>query len=247
MNIQLKTALVLSGMLLLLQGCSSNVNLNRPIDQLYKDGEISFQKGKYKDALAQWKRVQESFPPPELSARTEINIADAHLLNKEYIEAAVEYDNFRKLHPSHELVGYALFGQALSNFKQIKGIDTDQTPLKNAQVLFESYLKLYPNGANTLDAQEKIRECRDKQLQYELYIGRFYWRTKEYSAAAGRLEGALYNFSDLPRSDETLFLLGRVYVDQGQKSKGREIYARLLKEYPKSSFAPEVKKLSDKL
>ncbi len=247
MKIRSKTALVLCLTALLFQGCSANVNLNKSLDQLFKDGEISFQKGKYGDALAQWKKVQESFPPPELAARVEINIADAHFLKKEYIEAAVEYENFRKLHPSHELAGYALFGQALSNFKQIKGIDTEQTPLKNSQALFESYLKLYPNGANTLDVELKIRECRDKQLQYELYIGRFYWRTRAYSAAAGRLEGALYSFSDLPRSDETLFLLGRTYVDQGEKAKGREVFARLLKEYPKSSFIPEVKKIAAKL
>ena len=245
---ELFKAILVLIVILLSQGCSStNVNLSKPVDQLYRDGEISFQKGQYKDALAQWKRVRESLPEAELAARTEINIADAHFLEKEYIEAAVEYENFCKLHPNHELAGYALYGQALSNFKQIKKFDTDQVPLKNSKILFESYLKRYPNGANSLDAQEKIRECRDKQLQYELYIGKFYWRTHEYSAAVGRLEGALYNFSDLPRSDETLFFLGQAYVDQGETSKGREVYSRLLKEYPKSSFAPEAEKRINKL
>lgn len=238
--------LLAAAVLLQLHGCAE-VKLNKPIEQLYKDGEVSFDNGKYEDALVQWRRVKESFPPPDLAARTEINIADAYFLHKEYIEAAAEYDNFRKMHPSHELAGYALFGQGLSNFMQIKGIDTDQTPVKNALAIFESYVKLYPNGANILDVKEKIRACRDKQLQYELYVGGYYLRTDSIPAAIGRLEGALYSFSDLPRSDETLYYLGQAYLAGGQKPKGRDVLARLLKEYPASKLAPDAKRVIDRL
>lgn len=227
--------------LTLLQGCAE-LKLNKSTDELYRDGEVSFQKGKYEDAVIQWRRVKESFPPPELSARVEINIADAYFLNKDYIEAAAEYENFRKLHPNHELMGYALYGQGLSNFKQIKGIDTDQTPVKNALSLFESYTKLYPGGANLPDVQARIVDCRDKQLQYELYVGKFYLRTGFYPAAIARFEEALKGFGDLPRSDETLFYLGSAYVENGQKPKGQEVYTRLLKEHATSSFVPEAKK-----
>jgi len=246
MRIRFKVAFIVISMALLQQGCSK-LNLNKPVEQLYRDGEVSFQKRRYEDALAQWKRVKESYPSPELSARTEINIADAYFLNKEYIEAAAEYDNFRKLHPSHELAGYALFGQGLSYYHEIKGIDTDQTPVKNALGIFESYLRLYPNGASTLDVQEKIRSCRDKQLQYELYVAKFYLRTVAYPAAIGRFEGALYSFFDLPRNDETLFFLGRAYLNSGQKEKGREVYSRLLNEYSSSKYVPDAKKAIDKL
>jgi len=245
MKIRFEFFLVFICTALLLEGCSE-LKLNKPVDELYRDGEVSFQKRKYEDALAQWKRVKESFPPPEMSARTEINIADAYFLNKDYIEAAAEYENFRKLHPSHELAGYALFGQGMSYFSQIKGIDTDQTPVKNSLAIFESYLKLYPNGANTLEVQDKIRACRDKQLQYELYVGRYYLRTKSYPAAIARFEKALYSFVDLPRSDETLFYLGQAYLKGGQEPKVREVYTRLLKEHSNSKFVPDIKKVIDK-
>lgn len=58
--------------LTLLQGCAE-LKLNKSTDELYRDGEVSFQKGKYEDAVIQWRRVKESFPSPELSARVEIN------------------------------------------------------------------------------------------------------------------------------------------------------------------------------
>ena len=230
-------SLILAGMTAaLLQGCATT-KLSGPPDVLFKEGEESFKKGNYEDAIAQWKKVKESYQSPELSARAEINIADAYYLNKDYIEAAAAYEDFRKLHPKHERAGYALYRQAVSHFNQIHGIDTDQTPVKNALVTFQSYLALYPAGEHTAEVNEKIRNCRDKQLQYEIYVGRFYLKTDKYTAAIGRFETALKSFSELPRCDEVLYYLGKAYQDAKQQPKAREAFERLVKEFPSSRFS----------
>jgi outer membrane protein assembly factor BamD len=220
----------------LLQGCATT-KPSGPPDVMFKEGELAFQKGNYEDAIAQWKKVKESYQSPELSARAEINIADAYFLNKDYIEAAAAYEDFRKLHPKHERAGYALYRQAMSHYNQIHGIDTDQTPVKNALVTFQSYLAQYPGGEHTAEVTVKIRDCRDKQLQYEIYVGRFYLKTGKYTAAIGRFEAALKAFPDLPRCEEVLYYLGKSYQDAEQQSKAREAFERLVKEFPASRFA----------
>src|SRR5512133_448455 len=225
----------------LLPGCATT-NLSGPPDVMFKEGELSFQKGKYEDAIAQWKKVKESYESPELSTRAEINIADAYFLNKDFIEAAAAYEDFRKLHPGHERAGYALYRQAMSHFNQIHSIDTDQTPVKNALITFESYTRLYPKGEHLREATEKIGECRDKQLQYEIYVGRFYQRTGKYPAAIGRFEEALKAFPGLARLDEVLHYLGRSYQKAGQQAKAAEVFARLVKEFPASQYAGDAAK-----
>lgn len=225
----------------LLQGCATT-KLSGPPDVMFKEGEQSFQKGNYEDAIAQWKKVKESYQSPELSARAEINIADAYFLNKDYIEAAAAYEDFRKLHPKHERAGYALYRQAMSHYNQIHGTDTDQTPVKNALITFQSYLALYPGGEHSAEVTEKIRDCRDKQLQYEIYVGRFYLRTDKYTAAIGRFEVALKTFPELPRCDEVLYYLGKAYQETEQKAKAHEAFERLMKEFPASRYAGDAAK-----
>ncbi len=245
MKTRAKIAFLTVTIAVLLQGCATTKPSGTP-DEMFKDGEKSFQKGRYEDAIAQWKRVKESYQSPELSARAEINIADAYFLNKDYIEAAAAYEDFRKLHPKHERAAYALYRQAMSYYNQITGIDTDQTPVKNALVTFQSYLAQYPGGEYTAEVNEKIENCRDKQLQYEIYVGRFYLKTGKYTAAIGRFEVALKNFNGLPRCNEVLYYLGKAYQSAEQQTKAREAFERLVKEYPNSRFADYASKAAGK-
>jgi outer membrane protein assembly factor BamD len=241
MKKQIKAAILLFLTAVLLQGCATT-KLTGPPDELYKDGEQSFKNGNYTDAIAQWKKVKESYQSPELSTRAELGIADAYFLNKDFIEAAAAYEDFRKLHPNHEQSGFALYRQAMSYYNQISGIDTDQTPVVNARITLESYLKLYPGTQYTAEVTEKIRDCRDKQLQYEIYVGRFYLKQEKLTAAIARFEGALKLFPDLPRCDEVLYYLGLAYRDAEKAAKARETFERLVKEYPASPFVKNANK-----
>jgi outer membrane protein assembly factor BamD len=228
----------------LLQGCATP-QINQSSDALFKEGERFFQKGNYTEAIAQWKKVKESYQSPELTMQAEIGIANAYFLNKEFIESAAAYEDFRKLHPGHPQAGTALFRQGMSYYNQFTRIDTDQTPTRNALALFDSYQKLYPTGGMLVDAQIKILECRDKLLQYELYVGNFYLKTKAYKAAIGRFDEALRSYPDQNRRDEILFYLGNSYLQDGQKAKGRETFGLLSREFPDSVYLSRARKVME--
>ncbi len=224
----------------LLAGCATTPVV-KPADVLYKEAEVLFQDKSYEEAITQYKKVKETYESAELSTKAELRIADAYFLNKDYIEAAAGYEDFRKMHPKHLQAEYALFRQAVSYFNQIHGIDTDQTPVKNALATFDSYLILFPAGANQAEVRDKRSECRDKQLQYELYVGKFYLKTDAHKAAIGRFEEALKNFSEQKRRDEVLYYLRKAYLETKQNEKGDEIVVRLGKEFPDSTFLARIR------
>lgn len=233
--------------LLMLQGCASTPKADLTPEQLYSQGENDFQKSRYEKAIESWKKVRETFPDPALSAKAEIGIANSYFLNKDFIEAGAAYEDFRKLHPTNDLAQFALYRQGLSSYSLINGIDTDQTPTKNALTLFESFVKQYPKSQYVTKVQEKIADCRGKLAQYEIYVGRFYYRTDYYPAAIGRLEGALTNFPDYTGNDETLFYLGKAALETKQKDKAQSALSRLVREYPSSKYLADARKiLADK-
>ena len=243
MKITIRAVLLSAIVVALLPGCSTPGAVSSTPDERFREGEKLFANKNYEAAIEQWKKVKESFLSPEVTAKAELNIANAYFLNKDYIEAAAAYEDFRKLHPRHEQAGYALYQQAMSYYLQIHGIDTDQTPVESALGLFEAYLKLYPGGEYAADADALRVKCRDKQLEYEIYVGKFYMSTNKYPAALGRFERALKNFEKLPHQAELLLLLGETYLKAEQKPKGRETLERLLADYPNSPHANEAREL----
>jgi len=208
-----------------------------------KAGDASYASHNYDDAIAQWKKVRESYSSPELTTQAELKIADAHFANKAYIEAAAAYEDFRKLHPVHEKAPYALYRLGLSHYYQISGIDTDQTPVKNAVLTLGNFLDRYPTSEYAAEVRLKLADCRIKQLQYENYVGNFYLRTGKYPSAIKRLNEALVRFSDTPKLDETLFYLGKAYIKSGDAAQGGKVFRRLSTEFPASPLNKDAAKL----
>lgn len=243
MSVRRLTGLIL---LLILTGCASTTPVQKNADVLFSEGEEFYASRNYEDAIAQWKKVKESYFSPELTTRAELKIADAQFDSGNYIEAAASYEDFRKLHPTHEKAPYALYRLGLCYYNQITGIDTDQTPVTNSLQTFQSFLRQYPTSEYAADVRQRVDMCESKQFQYEVYVGRFYLRTEQYAAAIQRLQEAMGRFPKNAYADEALYYLGQAYMLSGEKVKGRETFVRLTNDFGSSRFIEKAKEFLDK-
>jgi len=238
-----KTALIL--LLSLLSACVS-VPIETQPAAIYKEGEGLYESKRYDDAIAQYKKVRDAYASTELSSSAELRIADAYYDSERYIEASSEYSQFRKLHPTHLKAPYALYRIGLCNFNQITGTDRDQTPQKNAATYFEEFLLKYPKSEYVKDVTEKLADVRLQQLQYELYVADFYYRTEKYEAAIKRLEVTLITFPNSSQHDQTWYLLGACRLKSGNTEKAREAFNSLSNSFPDSKYIYEASKLLEK-
>jgi outer membrane protein assembly factor BamD len=245
MNILSKSGITL-WVVIVISGCSSTPAVIKSAAEYFKEGEQAYTEKNYEEAITLWKRVKESYLSPELTTKAELNIADAMYNNSNYIEAAAEYENFRKLHPNNDKAPYALFRLGMCNFQQITGIDTDQTPVSNSVQLFTTFLDSYPTSELAPEARKKLDAVLAMQLEHEIYVGRFYLRTEKYGAAIKRLEAALAKFPKSSATEEALLYLGKSYMLSGDKVKSREIFNRLAADYPSSPFVDDAKKFMEK-
>jgi outer membrane protein assembly factor BamD len=221
----------------LLAGCATKVQGNKSVANYFSEGEELYSNKKYEESIDKWKKVKEyGSGSPLLAALADLKIADAQFETKNYIEAAATYESFGKFHPENDKAPYAAYRLALCNYMQIGGVDTDQTPVKNAVSLLESFLKNYPASEYAADAKKKLADCMVKEAQHEIYIGRFYYRFGDYKAAIKRLEECVARYPDSPAIDEAFFYLEKAYSRNGEKERSKEAFNRLFIKFPTSKY-----------
>lgn len=214
---------------------------------LYKEGLVRFNKGEYSEALKKFEQLKSSFPDSQpFTTLAELKIGDCHFRMKEYVEAISAYEEFKKIHPTHEDIPYVQFQIAMSYFNQMLSPDRDQTFTKKALSNFEYLVNNYPPSIFTENAKSKIEICKKRLIDHEIYIGNFYFKQGKFEAASQRFEGILKMFPSRPDEDKILFFLGKSYIVLNRFDKAREVFMRIINEYPKSQYTKEAKSLIEK-
>jgi outer membrane protein assembly factor BamD len=166
-------------------------------EELAEKGMESFEEEDYSDALKAFNTLKERYPYSRYAILAELKVADAHFHRKEYPEAISAYEDFVQLHPKNEAIPYVKYQIGICYYEQILSIDRDQTPTRWAILSFERLLKEHADSAYASEATRKINDCRKLLAEHELYVGRFYYKAKHYSAALGRFEGVLTDYMDV--------------------------------------------------
>ncbi|MBI4774554.1 MAG: outer membrane protein assembly factor BamD [Deltaproteobacteria bacterium] len=188
-------------------------------DLLMQDGIEAFNDGSYKDAIEVFQKVKDRFPFSPHVILAEQKIADAHYLRQEYPEAVYAYEDFEKLHPRNPIIPYINFQIGMCYFEQMAAIDQDQEYTRKAAAEFDRLIKTHPDSVYAIRAENKLNECLKRLSQYEMYVGRLYFRQKHYAAAKARFQGVVYNFPDQGEYREALTYIARCDAELQTKSE----------------------------
>lgn len=157
-----------------------------PPEQAFKNCMNLLDKNKYEDSVQCLEMFKAKFPDSPESELAELKIGDAYFRQKDYLLAAESYEAFIKIHPYHEKTGYAHYRAGSAYAKEApKAIDRDQSYLENAMAHLRQ-ASVIPGPYQELAQREKDA-VEAKFLRREFYIGRFYYRKKEYLACRPRL------------------------------------------------------------
>lgn len=200
----------------------------------FQEGEDFFEQGLYQDAIASWEKVRDSYYSPELNTLAELKIAEAYFLSEQYVEAAVAYEEFLKNHPDHPQVPDVLYQLGLSYINQMLSHDQDQSATVHALNAFRTLKQRFPEDRRMEQVNIYIDRCLNQLAANELYIGRYYLKSKNYRAAMLRFEGILKRYPNYYERDKAYYYLGQSYLKNGQRDKAVAMFNRLFNEFPYS-------------
>lgn len=193
-------------------GCAStkkkDIYERTPAD-LLAEGQEKLDQSEFKGATKLLQAIKDRYPYSKESLKAELLLADSLFQRRDYEGALGNYDEYEKLHPKDKNIPYVIYQKGLCHFLQITTIDRDQTQVVKARDEFEKLTRRFPDDEYSAKAKEYIRKCIVLQSEYELYVGRFYFKMGEYEAARDRFKYLIENYPDVGQYHEALEYLAR--------------------------------------
>jgi outer membrane protein assembly factor BamD len=217
-------------MLALLASCAKEP----PFDPVlkFREAEEKMQGFKYEEARKAYQEIQEKAPDRSYDADIMLRIADTYYGEEKYAEAQVEYQAFINFHPVHRDAPYAQYQVGMCSYQELTTIDRDPAVVRTALKEFQALLTKYPGNPYEEEAKKLIAACKDRIAEYELYVGRFYYKKGAYLASIGRLEKLLKEYPATPSEAEALFYLAFSRQELGEKEKAIAAFTELAAKYP---------------
>lgn len=190
--------MLIASVMLAYTGCAwfSDQSMEKPAQQLVQDGMEAYEQGQYREAIKNFEQLKDWFPFNKFAILAELKIADAHYHLNEYEEAILSYEEFEQLHPHNEAVPYVIYQIGRCYYDRMDTVDRDQTAAQKALETFERLVRQHPDDPYAKQVQTHILKCYHSLAGHELYVGRYYLKKENYSAALERFKGIINNFPD---------------------------------------------------
>ena len=177
-------------LLLALAACSSGQKEVKPADYLLERAEQAWAKKKWEKAAEFYGQVRDYYPYHTQATLAQFRAAEALYRQEKYHESLAAFETFDELHPTHEQRPHVHLRIGQCHFRMSRGIDRDQEETRNAIKVLERVAKQYGDLQEGQEAAKLIDRAYLKLVRHEIYVARFYRKTKVYKAALGRFEKA---------------------------------------------------------
>lgn len=244
-------AMPLAGVLLL-SGCFGSKKKHaqeqatgaEPDKVLYERSLDDIKHGRHTVGRLTLQTLINTYPDSDYLAKAKLAIADSFY--KEggttgLTQAVEEYKNFIIFFPFLPEATYAQLQVAMTHYRRMEKPDRDRTEAKLAEEEFQTFLQKYPTDKLAADAEQRLRDVQEVLAEGDYRIGRYYYIKGSLRSAAGRLSTLSERYPLYSRADQANWMLADIYARSEHKEIAAKYWARIVREYPLSSLAPNAK------
>ncbi|MDH3237463.1 MAG: outer membrane protein assembly factor BamD [Deltaproteobacteria bacterium] len=199
---------------------------------LFSRGQQRMAKKSYNKAIEHFQVLLERFPTSPLAPRAQLALADAHMENKDNVEAEVGYDDFLRLYPANDNVPYALFRKGELLFRQMSKPGRDQTKTIEAIRIYRLFLGKSPSGPHAVTAAKRVAELRNRLADNEVVVVSHYITRRKYDSAEARARRAVADYPDTTSLPSLMSLLAQALDREGKKEEAAEVRKSLREKFP---------------
>jgi outer membrane protein assembly factor BamD len=219
---------------------------------LYERGSAALDERKWFTAREFFRQLTDTYPQSQYRADAKLGIGDTYLgegTAEGFVLAQNEFREFLAFYPTHRRADYAQFKLAMTHFYQMHGPERDQTETRDAIRELTAFVERWRGRNSPLlpEAEQKLREARDRLSESEYRVGFFYFRNRWYPGAIERFVSILKNDPGFSHRDAVYFHLGESLIKIERPAEALPYYDKLLAEFEKSEYLENARKRVDEI
>jgi outer membrane protein assembly factor BamD len=219
----------------------------QPDKVLYDKAVNDVEKQRYSIARMTLQTLISTYDSSEYLAKAKLLIAESWYREaggNGLAQAEAEYKDFILFYPMMEEAAEAQEKVCMIHFQQMDKPDRDTDHAAKADEECRQVLIQFPNSKFAPLAQQRLREIQQVLAEHEYRVGTFYYGKGAMVASASRMQSLTDHYPLFSRTDDALWKLGDAYGRMGPRMADRsaEAYARIVREYPLSSYVDAAKK-----
>ena len=223
----------------------------QPDKALYDTAINDIEHGRFEIARLTLNTLINTYDSSEYLAKAQLAIADSWYRSggtEGLAQAEAEYKQFQLFYPTMEEAAESQEKICKIHYDQMDKADRDPSNSLRAEYECRQLLVQYPNSKFAPQAQQYLRDVQEVLGEAEMVAGDFYHHKGSFPAAANRFSGLVDQYPLYSAADQALWLEADSYMHMGPRfrQKAGDAYAKIVKDYPLSSYAEQAKqKLKD--
>ncbi|MBN2714929.1 MAG: outer membrane protein assembly factor BamD [Deltaproteobacteria bacterium] len=228
----------------------SYLDYSEAAKQMYKDGMRRFDRERWTEAQNLFNQVKAEYPYSKFAPLAELRVADCAFELGSHAEAAVGYQHFIKLYPTHPEAHYAAFRKGESYYAQIPSDwfltppswEKDQTATRDARAALGHFLKVFKESPFVPKATGMYEEVESALVRHEMYVASFYLKRDKKKAAAVRLESVERQFPNSPVIPDAMFLKAITFLEMGREEDAIRTFQQIILMFSDNAQAARARK-----
>lgn len=218
----------------------------QPDKVLFDKAVNDIERGRYEIARLTLNTLINTYDTSEYLAKAKLAVADSWYReggSHGLAQAEAEYKDFILFYPAMEEAAESQYRICDIHYKQMEKADRDPNQALRAEQECRTLLTQFPNSKFAPTAEQRLRNIQEVLAESEVRVAAFYHHKGSYPAAVNRFK-IVEQYPLYSGADEALWLQADSYSKMGPRfrAKAGESYARIVREYPLSSYAGDAKK-----
>lgn len=188
--------------------------------------DMLFQRGKYADAVVEYKDFLASFAGDERSDYAQFRIAECYRLDEDYALAIVEYRILINDFGYSEYIDDAFFLEGLCAFEQAPRAERDQTKTHEALDRITRFLQLFPDSPRKAEAEHVHAQILERLGEKAFDAARLYYSKKRLASAMIYYDKIIENYPGTIWAGKSYYYRGVILEERGENEGAIREYGK---------------------